>query len=62
MTPTKKDVNNEVRAYMTAKGVRLWWRHSAWQLDGLTPEEAWNAGRKQEVLSYAEGGRWGGGT
>lgn len=58
----KKDVNDEVGVYMTAKGVRLWWRRKSWQLGDVTPEEAWKAGRKEEVMRYAEGGREMGGT
>lgn len=54
---TRTSVNEQLRHWLTPKGVRQWWERPAWQLDSLTPNQAWAAGRKQEVYDFAEGGR-----
>jgi hypothetical protein len=54
---TKAAVNEHVSVYMTPKGVRMWWLNKSWQLDGLTPAQAWEQGYKQQVYDYAVGGR-----
>lgn len=60
---TKREVEDELRTYLTDEGVRDWWtRTRPWPLEGRTPQEVWDSGDQEAVLDAARGGREMGGT